>query len=48
MRPWLQAFYYDGSQVKAEITEAESRGTGWILWNAGGNYAESWLPTPEG
>jgi hypothetical protein len=48
MRPWLQAFYYDGSQVKAEITEAESRGAGWILWNAGGNYAESWLPTPEG
>ena len=44
MRPWLQAFYYNGSQVLAEIAEAEERGVGWILWNAGGNYAESWLP----
>jgi hypothetical protein len=48
MRPWLQAFYYNGSQVQAEINEAESRGAGWILWNAGGNYAESWLPEPGG
>lgn len=47
MRPWLQAFYYNGSQVLAEIAEAEQRGTGWILWNAGGNYAESWLPPAE-
>lgn len=45
MRPWLQAFYYTGDQILAEIEEAESRGSGWILWNAGGNYAESWLPT---
>lgn len=44
MRPWLQAFYYNGSQVLAQINEAEERGAGWILWNAGGNYAESWLP----
>lgn len=48
MRPWLQAFYYNGSQVLAEIEEAEARGTGWILWNAGGEYADSWLPpAPE-
>ena len=47
MRPWLQAFYYDGEQVKAEIAEAEARGLGWLLWNAGGNYAASWLPTAE-
>jgi hypothetical protein len=44
MRPWLQAFYYNGSQVLAEIAEAEKRGAGWILWNAGGEYADSWLP----
>ena len=44
MRPWLQAFYYNGSQVLAEIAEAEARGTGWILWNPGGAYADSWLP----
>jgi hypothetical protein len=44
MRPWLQAFYYNGTQVQAEIAEAEERGIGWILWNAVGNYAESSLP----
>jgi hypothetical protein len=47
MRPWLQAFYYNGSQVAAEINEAETRGVGWILWNAVGNYAESSLPQLE-
>ena len=44
MRPWLQAFYYNGSQILAQINEAEARGVGWILWNAPGNYQESWLP----
>jgi hypothetical protein len=44
MRPWLQAFYYNGSQILAQINEAEARGAGWILWNASGNYQENWLP----
>jgi hypothetical protein len=44
MRPWLQAFYYNGSQVLAQIEEAEARGFGWILWNASGNYEPEWLP----
>ncbi|NNC42421.1 MAG: hypothetical protein HKO03_04170 [Acidimicrobiia bacterium] len=44
LRPYLQAFYYNGSQIGAQITEAEARGLGWLLWNAGGDYAESWLP----
>nr|MDJ0496663.1 putative glycoside hydrolase [Acidimicrobiia bacterium] len=44
MRPWLQAFYYNASQVLAGIEEAEQRGAGWILWNAGGIYEASWLP----
>jgi hypothetical protein len=44
IRPWLQAFYYSPSQVLAGINEADERGVGWILWNAGGNYAQSWLP----
>jgi hypothetical protein len=48
LRPWLQAFYYNGSQVQAGIAEAEARGHGWMLWNAPGNYRESWLPAlPE-
>jgi hypothetical protein len=48
MRPWLQAFYYNGSQIEAEIAEAEKRGTGWILWNVRSNYEASWLPQAEG
>jgi len=43
-RPWLQAFYYDGDQIKAQIAEAEARGAGWILWNASGYYEADWLP----
>ena len=45
MRPWLQAFSYNDSQILAEIDEAEQRGTGWLLWNVGGEYAASSLPT---
>ncbi len=44
LRPWLQAFYYNDAQVLAQIEEAESRGVGWILWNAAGNYSETALP----
>ncbi len=44
LRPWLQAFYYNGAQVRAQIDEAEKRGAGWLLWNANGNYREDWLP----
>ncbi len=47
MRPWLQAFYYSSSQVLAGIAEAEERGAGWMLWNPGGMYADSWLPREE-
>ncbi len=45
LRPWLQAFYYDAQNIQAQITEAESRGAGWILWNASGNYRQDWLPS---
>ena len=34
VRPWLQDFNYDVSQVRAQIDEAEARGLGWMLWNA--------------
>jgi hypothetical protein len=44
MRPWLQAFYYGGEQVQAQITEAEKRGTGWILWNVRSEYGRDWVP----
>jgi len=45
VRPWLQGFYYNGSQVLAQITETESRGGGWIIWNASGHYGSDWLPS---
>ena len=34
IRPWLQDFYYDPSQVREEIDAAEDRTLGWMLWNA--------------
>lgn len=34
VRPWLQDFNYDLTQVRAQIDEAEARGLGWMLWNA--------------
>lgn len=45
MRPWIQAFYYNGQQIGAQIAEAEARGAGWLLWNASGNYRADWLPS---
>ncbi len=43
-RPWLQSYYYSGKQILAQITAAEARGHGWILWNSPGNYSASGLP----
>jgi len=34
VRPWLQDFGYDESQVRAQIESAESFGLGWMLWNS--------------
>ena len=44
VRPWLQAFFYDGAQVQAGIAEAEERGLGWILWNAASEYTADMFP----
>jgi hypothetical protein len=45
LRPWLQAFYYDGDQIAEEIAQAESRGLGWMLWNATSDFQADWFPT---
>ncbi len=37
VRPWLQDFGYDASQVREQIVEAEVFGLGWMLWNAKSN-----------
>jgi len=34
VRPWLQDFGYDPSQVREQIDSAEEFGFGWMLWNA--------------
>ncbi len=47
MRPWLQAFWWTDAEIKESIRAAEERGTGWMLWNAAGNYSHAALPTAE-
>lgn len=44
VRPWIQGFGYSAERVQAQISEAEARGAGWIIWNASGNYQLDWLP----
>ncbi|MDH3306565.1 MAG: putative glycoside hydrolase, partial [Acidimicrobiia bacterium] len=39
VRPWIQSFYYNGSQIQAESNAADDRGAGWMLWNSASNYA---------
>lgn len=34
VRPWLQDFGYDATQVREQIISAEQYGLGWMLWNA--------------
>lgn len=57
VRPWLQDFYYNPSQVRAQIDAAESRSMGWMLWNAFSRFQWAALdsapeeepePAPEG
>jgi hypothetical protein len=43
VRPWLQDFFYDESQVRAQIDVAESFGMGWMLWNAKSEVTRSAL-----
>ncbi|MDH3499280.1 MAG: hypothetical protein OEM97_04090 [Acidimicrobiia bacterium] len=38
VRPWLQDFFYDSTQVRAQIDAAEARSVGWMLWNASSNF----------
>ncbi|MFP3914924.1 MAG: putative glycoside hydrolase [Actinomycetota bacterium] len=34
IRPWLQDFGYEPSQVREQVEMAEEHGLGWMLWNA--------------
>lgn len=44
MRPWLQAFFWDASEVREAITTAEELNMGWLLWNQLSYYEQDWLP----
>jgi len=44
LRPWLQAFFYDGDQIAAEIAQAEANGLGWMLWNQTSAFEADWFP----
>lgn len=45
VRPWLQDFGYDATDVRAQITAAENHGLGWMLWNAASEVTtEALLP----
>ncbi len=48
VRPWLQDFFYDSSQVRAQIEEAESRSVGWMLWNAASRFQTDALDPSTG
>ena len=45
LRPWLQAFFYTGSQVLDTIEAAEEGSHGWMLWHAASEYTRDMFPT---
>jgi hypothetical protein len=47
IRPWFQDFFYDSSQVRAQIDAAESRSLGWMLWNSSSNFQVGALDPAE-
>ena len=47
VRPWLQDFGYDETQVRAQITSAEKYGLGWMLWNSKSNVTVEALRGPR-
>lgn len=47
VRPWLQDFGYDATQVRDQIEVAEAFGLGWMLWNAKSDVTTSALLGPR-
>jgi hypothetical protein len=48
LRPWVQDFFYNSSQVRAEIDQAEERDLGWMLWNVLSRFSEGALLPADG
>jgi hypothetical protein len=41
IRPWIQDYYYDASELAAQIKAAEdAKVPGWLIWNAAGEYTQ--------
>ena len=47
IRPWLQDFYYNPSEVREQIEAAESQALGWMLWNARSRFQTEALDAAE-
>ena len=47
LRPWLQAFWWTNSQIRASIQAAEDLEAEWILWNVRSNFDLEALPTDD-
>ncbi len=47
VRPWLQDFGYNTSQVREQIDSAEVFGLGWMLWNSRSNVTVDALKEAE-
>ncbi len=47
VRPWLQDFGYDASQVRDQIEVAENFDLGWMLWNARSEVTTEALQGPR-
>jgi hypothetical protein len=45
MRPWIQAFYYDGNQMRQQFDQVDEWGIGYLLWNAVSAFEDDWLPS---
>jgi hypothetical protein len=44
MRPWLQAFSWNASQVMESILTAEESTNGWMLWNSISDFTAEGIP----
>jgi hypothetical protein len=44
MRPWLQAFSWDASQILESILAAEESTNGWLLWNSVSDFDPAGIP----
>jgi hypothetical protein len=47
LRPWVQAFTWDTSQMQEAIDTVEQLNMGWLLWSQLSYYEMEWLPPDD-